>query len=160
MTPSRRPLSGPRFPAGTVALLLVFRWFLGPLSYSAGTPGGLFAPLLVVGALFGALFAAGWNQLVPGVPIDPIALSVVGMSTFFAATVRAPFTGILLIMEMTATTSQMVPMLAAAGIALAAATLLKGPPIYDTLRIRMLQDEARAAARAAGPAAPPGDAPS
>ena len=129
-------------PVGTVAVILVFRWFLAPLSYAAGTPGGLFAPLLVVGALSGALFAAGWNRLVPGVPIDPVALSIVGMSTFFAATVRAPFTGILLIMEMTATTSQTVPMLAAAGTALAAATLVKGPPIYDTLRFGMLRDEA------------------
>ncbi len=107
-------------------------------------PGGLFAPLLVIGALCGALFAAGWNRLVPGVPIDPIALSVVGMSTFFAATVRAPFTGILLIVEMTATPSQLVPMLAAAGMAVAAATLVQGPPIYDSLRIRMMQDQRRA----------------
>jgi CIC family chloride channel protein len=133
---------GAALPAGTVALLLVFRWFLGPISYSAGAPGGLFAPLLVLGALFGALFAAGWNRLAPGVPIDSIALSMIGMSTFFAATVRAPFTGVLLVVEMTAATSQIVPMMAAAGMAVAAATIIKGPPIYDTLRIRMLRDEA------------------
>lgn len=133
-------------PVVTIALILVFRWFLGPISYAAGTPGGLFAPLLVIGALCGALFAAGWNRLVPGVPIDPIALSVVGMSTFFAATVRAPFTGILLIVEMTATTSQIMPMLAAAGMAVTAATVLKGPPIYDSLRLAMLRAQGEEAA--------------
>jgi CIC family chloride channel protein len=128
-------------PLGTVLLLLVFRWLLGPLSYAAGTPGGLFAPLLVVGALSGALFAAWWNWLAPGVPLDPVALSLVGMSAFFAATVRAPFTGVILVVEMTATTSQLVPMLAAAGMAMATATLTGGLPIYDSLRLGMLREE-------------------
>jgi len=127
-------------PLGTVVLLLVLRWFLGPLSYAAGTPGGLFAPLLVVGALSGALFAACWNGLAPGAPMDPVALSIVGMSTFFAATVRAPFTGVLLVVEMTATTSQLVPMLAAAGMAVATATVARGLPIYDSLRLGMLRE--------------------
>jgi CIC family chloride channel protein len=79
-----------------------------------------------------------------------VAFAIIGMSTFFTAVVRAPFTGIVLIVEMTATTTQLMPMLAAAGTATLAATLLRGLPVYDTLRLRMLRREA-AEARATAP---------
>lgn len=120
-----------------LALALLVRWLLGPVSYAAGTPGGLFAPLLVVGALIGALAATAANAVAPGLDLSVLAFGIVGMSTFFAATVRAPVTGILLIVEMTATTSLLVPMLIATTVALLMASLLKGRPIYDVLRERL-----------------------
>lgn len=46
-----------------------------------------------------------------------IAIAVVGMSTLFAAGVRAPLTGIALIVEMTAIATVTVPMLLGAGAA-------------------------------------------
>lgn len=122
-------------PVSALVLLLVVRWFLGPISYSVGTPGGLFAPLLVVGAALGALLGSSANLLLP-TPLNPTALAIVGMSTFFAATVRAPFTGVVLVVEMTATTSLVAPMAVAAACAVVVATALRGAPIYDTLRIR------------------------
>ena len=124
-------------PLGTLLVWFVVRWFLGPLSYAPGTPGGLFAPLLFVGAAGGALVATVVDAAVPGAALDPTAFAIVGMSTFFAAVVRAPVTGVILIMEMTATTSLVVPMAVAAAVATFTATLLKGAPIYDTLRARM-----------------------
>lgn len=126
-------------PIGTLVVILVVRWLLGPVSYSVGTPGGLFAPLLVVGAAAGALLAQVVNTAVPAANLSPVAFAVVGMSTFFAAVVRAPFTGVVLIVEMTATTSLVVPMLLAAACAVLAATLMKGQPIYETLRLRLNQ---------------------
>lgn len=128
--------------------LLAIRTILGPLCYSAGTPGGVFAPLLLIGTLAGTLFADLANQLA-GLGLDPVAFSIVGMSTFFTAVVRAPVTGVALIVEMTATTSQAVPMLGAAAVATVVATLLRGPGIYDTLRLRMLRAEANTQAAAA-----------
>jgi chloride channel protein, CIC family len=138
-----------RMPLGSLLVILAVRWFLGPLSYAAGTPGGLFAPLLLVGAAAGALFAGTCNAVF-GIALDPVAFAIIGMSTFFTAVVRAPFTGIVLIVEMTATTTQLMPMLAAAGTAMLAATLLRGLPVYDTLRLRMLRREA-AETRATAP---------
>ncbi len=126
-------------PIGSLVVILVVRWLLGPVSYSAGTPGGLFAPLLVVGAAAGALLTEVVNAALPVADLSPVAFAVVGMSTFFAAVVRAPFTGVVLIVEMTATTSLVVPMLLAAACAVLAATLLKGQPIYETLRLRLNQ---------------------
>ncbi len=124
-----------------LAGLFAVRWFLGPVSYSAGTPGGLFAPLLVVGALFGALYAGILQGWLPGLGLNATGFAIVGMAAFFVGVVRAPFTGIVLVVEMTATTSLLAPLLIASFGAMLAATLLGGEPIYDTLRTRMLRAE-------------------
>jgi chloride channel protein, CIC family len=119
-------------------VLLLVRWVLGPLSYSMGTPGGLFAPLLLVGAATGALFASGANVIMPATDLlSPSAFALVGMAAFFTAVVRAPVTGILLICEMSGTVSLMIPLLIASVMAALVASLLRGEPIYDSLRTRM-----------------------
>jgi len=117
---------------------LVVRLVAGPLSYAAAVPGGLFAPLLAVGALWGLLFVGGLNTVLPdGNSSLVVPMAIVGMAAFFGAVVRAPVTAIVLVMEMTATTSLVVPMLAATAAAVLAAELLRSPPIYDSLRARM-----------------------
>jgi CIC family chloride channel protein len=124
------------YPLGALVVVLVVRWFLGPLAYSAGTPGGLFAPMLVLGATVGALFASVANLVLPeALPVT--AFAIAGMAAFFTAVVRSPVTGILLCVEMTATTSLLVPMLAAAGTTLVVCAMLRSTPIYDVLRLRM-----------------------
>ena len=64
-------------------------------------------------------------------------LAIVGMGAFFGAVVRAPLTGIAVVIEMTAATWAAVPLLAATAAAVLVAELLKSPPIYDSLRERM-----------------------
>jgi CIC family chloride channel protein len=126
-------------PALFLALVFVVRFVLGPVSYSAGTPGGLFAPLLLVGAAFGALAGSPLGPALGAFAPTPAALAVVGMAAFFAAVVQAPLTGIVLIAEMTGETVLLVPMLAASVAASLTASLLGGRPIYDVLRERMLE---------------------
>jgi H+/Cl- antiporter ClcA len=53
---SQRILAGGVSPAAIPAAFLV-RFGLSTVSYAAGTPGGLFAPMLVLGAQFGSLYA-------------------------------------------------------------------------------------------------------
>ncbi len=130
----------------TLTVIFVVRWFLGPFCYSAGTPGGLFAPLLVIGAAFGLLYATLLQTLLPGLGLQLTGFAIVGMTAFFVGVVRAPFTGIVLVAELTATTSLLVPMLIATFGAMLAATLLGSEPIYDTLRLRMLRKMSKPAA--------------
>jgi CIC family chloride channel protein len=119
-------------------VLLLVRWVLGPLSYSMGTPGGLFAPLLLVGAATGALFASGANLIIPTTDLlSPSAFALVGMAAFFTAVVRAPVTGILLICEMSGSVSLMIPLLIASVMAALVASLMRGQRIYASLRARM-----------------------
>jgi CIC family chloride channel protein len=130
------------------------RFLAGPISYAAGTPGGLFAPLLAIGALWGTIVHAGVHAAWPAFGDSAAPLVAVGMVAFFVVVVRAPLTGIVLISEMTATTSLLVPMALAAAAAALVATMFRSPPIYDSLRLRMLGDDGRAGARERDPDLP------
>ena len=130
--------------AGTLALVPVaflVRFALGAVSYAAGTPGGLFAPLLVLGAQSGLLFGAACHMALPSLDIQPEGFAVVGLAAFFTGVVRAPLTGIVLVTEMTANVTMLLPMLGACFAAMLVPTLLRNPPIYDSLREHTLRRE-------------------
>lgn len=124
-----------------VAVIVVVRFLAGPLSYAAGTPGGLFAPMLALGALLGLIGGHVVDLISPGVgtEITP-ALMLVGMATMFTSVVRAPLTGAILVMEMCASTAVAVPLLAASVTAVIVPQLLGSRPVYDLLRERMLRN--------------------
>lgn len=131
----------------------VARFVLGPLSYAARTPGGLFAPLLVLGAQLGLLFGAGGAALFPNLGVAPEAFAVVGMAALFTGIVQAPVTGIVLVVEMTAAFTTLLPMLAACFAAMLVAHLLRTEPIYDSLLARVV-GEASASHGDENPAGP------
>lgn len=132
-------LDGHHFALWVIGGYLVLRLFLGPLSYAAPVVGGLFAPMLVIGALWGVLFVGVVDYGWPGsIAFLAIPMAVVGMASFFAATVRAPVTGVVLVLEMTASTAAIIPMLVATAAAILTAYLVGSPPIYDSLRERSL----------------------
>jgi chloride channel protein, CIC family len=119
-----------------VALVFILRFGLGAVSYAAATPGGLFAPMLVLGSQSGLLFGTLCSRWFPGSAQYPTAFAVVGMAAFFTAVVRAPVTGIVLVVEMTASFSLLLPMLSACFAAMVVPTLLGNAPIYEVLRQR------------------------
>lgn len=135
-------LSGGYLVLPVVVGLSLVRFVAGPLSYAAAVPGGLFAPLLALGALWGVLFVGTVDAVWPGDLAGlGIPMALVGMAAFFGATVRAPVTAIVLVIEMTATTEVAIPMLAATAAAVLTAYLVGSPPIYDSLRERMPPEE-------------------
>ena len=129
-----------------VSLLGVFlaRFVLGPWSYAAGAPGGIFAPLLVLGASSGALFAGVLNHFLPLLGLSPIAFAVVGMAALFSASVRAPLTAMVLTVEMTGRGDLTLGLLGASLFAMLVAMLLGSEGIYQTLKRRMLDQQAAA----------------
>jgi len=123
---------------GGTALAATFlvRFALGPVSYAVRTPGGLFAPMLVLGSQCGLIFGNVGHYLFPGIVGDPLAYAVIGTAAFFAAVVRAPLTGIILVIELTGSYTQLLPMLAACFAAMLVPTLFNNPPIYDSLKMK------------------------
>jgi chloride channel protein, CIC family len=119
--------------AGTLMAVVMVRFLLGPLSYAAGTPGGLFAPIMALGALLGVGIGTGFTQLLPELVPQPLAFALAGMATFFTATVRAPLTGIVICLEMAGNYVMFFPMLAACLAAYLVAEILRDVPIYDAL---------------------------
>jgi CIC family chloride channel protein len=122
-------------------MIFLLRFGLGAVSYAAATPGGLFAPLLVLGAQLGLFFGILCRLAFPSpeIGITPDAFAVVGMAALFTAIVRAPLTGIVLVIEMTAAFVLLLPLLAACFAAMLVATLLRDDPIYDSLRKRTMR---------------------
>jgi CIC family chloride channel protein len=118
-----------------LVLYLLVRVVLTFASYSSGTPGGIFAPILALGALLGNLFAIA-TSAVTATPTDPAPYAIVAMAACFTAIVRSPLTGVVLLLEMTGGWTLILPMMAASLMAFVVPELLGIPPIYDSLRRR------------------------
>lgn len=131
---TQQALNGQAF-FGLTAIIFLVRFALGPISYSAKTPGGLFAPMLTIGSQGGLLIGWAWAHLFASISVLPREFAVVGMAALFTSVVRAPVTGIILMIELTGTFGLLLPMLTAAFAAMTVATLMKQEPIYDSLRI-------------------------
>lgn len=123
---------------GTLAIwilpgLFVFRLIFGALSYAAATPGGLFAPMLVLGAVAGLGLGHIYALLLPEVVTDPEVFALLGMAAIFAGVVRAPLTGIVLVIEMTGASTLLLPLLTSSFAALFVVERLGIDPIYASL---------------------------
>lgn len=133
--------------AGTVAgvtAMFALRFVLGTVSYAAATPGGLFAPMLVLGAQTGLVFGRiclDWFPGMSSITGDTSTFAVVGMAAFFVAVVRAPVTGIVLVTEMTASFTLLLPMMTACFTAMIVPMLLRVRPIYDSLGERVAAEK-------------------
>ncbi|WP_458404428.1 ClC family H(+)/Cl(-) exchange transporter [Methanobrevibacter sp.] len=128
---------------GVLVLLLVLKYLFSMFSFSSGAPGGIFLPILVLGAYIGAVFG---SVAVPvlGLEHDLIyKFIVVSMAGFFAATVRSPITGIVLLAEMSGSTESLVAMIIVSLIAYVIPTLLGNEPIYESLYDRLLLNKNR-----------------
>lgn len=138
---SERLLDGDMPVVTVLAGYLVVRFAAGPLSYAAGAPGGLFAPLLALGAVWGALVHGLALPLLPdggsASGSAAVAFVVTGMAALFSAVVRAPVTGIVLTVEITGSTALLVPLFTACFAATLTADRMGSTPIYDSLRLRM-----------------------
>jgi chloride channel protein, CIC family len=121
-----------------IPIFFIIRFLMTISSYGTGAAGGIFAPLLALGALLGLALGQIANRIAPGIVPLPAVFAVVGMAAYFTAIVRAPLTGIVLIVEMTGNYRQMLPLLVACFCAYAVAELLKDLPIYEALLERDL----------------------
>ena len=122
-----------------IPIYFMIRFLLTTTSYGTGAPGGIFTPLLVLGALIGLAFGQISNLIVPNIVPIPAVFAVVGMAAYFTAIVRAPLTGIMLIVEMTGDHSLMLALLVSCFCAYAVAEALKDMPIYEALLERDLK---------------------
>ena len=121
-----------------IGLYFIIRFVFTISSYGIGAPGGIFAPLLVLGALVGLAVGRAANLIIPEIVPVPAVFAVVGMAALFTAIVRAPLTGIMLIIEMTGSYTLMLPLLVSSFCAYIIAEALKDMPIYEALMKRSL----------------------
>jgi chloride channel protein, CIC family len=121
-----------------------FTWqFLGALvglkilatiiSFVSGTPGGMFAPTLFVGAMLGA-FVAGVEHLVfPHLALSTGTYAMVGMGVLFAGFLRAPMTSVFMVLEVSGNYTIILPVIVANTFAYVISRALRPTPIFDLL---------------------------
>ena len=115
-----------------LAILIAVKFIFTLFSYASGAPGGIFLPMLAIGALIGALA----QELLPIFGIEGNYLAnyiLLGMAAFFVAVVRAPITGAVLITEMAGSLGHFPAFILVSVIAALVAGLLGSKPIYDSL---------------------------
>lgn len=114
-------------------ILLIVRLIFSVLSYGSGLPGGIFLPILSLGAIIGALYgviAAKLGMLDSQFIVDCIIYAMAG---YFACIGKAPFTAILLITEMVGSLQHLMPLAVVSLISYTVVDLLNGLPIYEAL---------------------------
>jgi CIC family chloride channel protein len=117
----------------TLLVLFIGKMIATILSFSTGGSGGIFAPSLFIGTMMGGFIGylvSVWFAVDPAI-IGGAAL--LGMGAFFAGFIRAPFTSVLIIYEMTGNYSLILPLMFGNMIAFNIAERLHRMRIYDFL---------------------------
>lgn len=119
----------------SLAALFVLKMLFSLISFTSGVAGGIFLPILVQGAILGALFC----QIIKG---DNIGLFVIiSMAGYLTAVVRNPLTSVVLIFEMTRSLNGFLPLAVCCLLSYFTANILGTKPVYEFLLDRVLSRE-------------------
>lgn len=127
-------------PAYLLLLWILLRFVTTLMSYTTGVPGGIFAPMLALGTLAGLACYNMLLWLIPELDIHPGMFAVAGMGALFSAAVRAPVTGIILVVEMTQNYSLILPLMVSCLTSTTVVQLAGNEPIYTQLLRRTLKN--------------------
>ncbi len=127
-----------------IAFLIVLwlvKFAFSMISFGSGAPGGIFFPLLVLGGTIGAIFAKCAIGYLGYEEVLFYNFVILAMAGYFTAIVRAPITGVVLIIEMTGSFSHLLSLTVVSLIAYVTADLMKSPPIYEALLENLIHDQ-------------------
>jgi len=133
--------AGGELALGALAAIALGELAFTAFSFGSGTPGGIFLPMLAIGALLGGIT----GRIVEGLGLPGgynANFVILGMVGFFTAVVRAPITGSILVTEMSGSFAHFPALVLVAVAASLTAGLLRSEPIYDTL-LRQLAPQDR-----------------
>jgi chloride channel protein, CIC family len=122
-----------RFTWQFLALLAGLKIVATLLSFVSGTPGGMFAPTLFIGAMLGAAVGGVQHVLFPHLSGSPGTYALVGMGVLFAGFLRAPMTSVFMVLEVSGNYSIIVPVIVANTIAYVISRGLQPIAIFDLL---------------------------
>ncbi|MEN9869777.1 MAG: hypothetical protein RLZZ171_760, partial [Cyanobacteriota bacterium] len=127
----RELLIAGQFSWQTTAIVFVAQFCLTILAYSAGAPGGLFAPALVLGSALGYL--VGLTEVALISSESPYTFALTGMGAFFTSVVRVPVTAIIIVFEMTADFNLVLPLMITCAVAYIVAESVSKGSLYEHL---------------------------
>jgi CIC family chloride channel protein len=122
-----------RFTWQFLAILAGLKIIATLLSFVSGTPGGMFAPTLFIGAMLGAAVGGAEHVILPHLSGSPGTYALVGMGVLFAGFLRAPMTSVFMVLEVSGNYSIIVPVIVANTIAYVISRGLQPIAIFDLL---------------------------
>jgi CIC family chloride channel protein len=106
------------------------------ISFSSGTPGGMFAPTLFIGAMLGAAVGSVEKIFFPHLTGSVGSYALVGMGVLFAAFLRVPLTSVFMVFEVSGNYSIVLPVILANTIAYLIARSLQPVPVFEALTLQ------------------------
>lgn len=122
-----------QFAVKALVLLALFKILATTLSFSSGTPGGMFAPTLFIGAMLGGAVGGFEKIFFPHLTGSVGSYALVGMGVLFAAFLRAPLTSVFMVLEVSGNYSIILPVILANTIAYLISRSLQPMPIFELL---------------------------
>ena len=116
-----------------LAMLAGLKIIATMLSFVSGTPGGMFAPTLFIGAMLGAAVGGAEHALLPHLQYSAGTYALVGMGVLFAGFLRAPMTSVFMVLEVSGNYTIIVPVIVANTFAYVISRSLQPTSIFDTL---------------------------
>jgi H+/Cl- antiporter ClcA len=132
-----------KFTLKFIILILIIKFIYTMISYGSSAPGGIFLPMLVIGALIGNAYSLILSKIFNFDSIYAINFIVLAMVGYFVSVVRAPITGIILITELVGSFNHILSLSLVAFISYITAEFLKEEPIYEILLERLLKGKAQ-----------------
>lgn len=122
-----------QFPWKIMAILAGLKILTTTLSFVSGTPGGMFAPTLFIGAMLGGAVGGAERLLFPHLTGSIGTYVLVGMGVLFAGFLRAPMTSVFMVLEVSGNYSIIIPVILANTLAYLISRKLQPVPIFDIL---------------------------
>lgn len=135
------PAVAGNYSVGILLFIFISRILTTLLCFSSGAPGGIFAPMLALGTLLGTAYGLLCASWFPAYHLQAGTFAIAGMGALFAASVRAPLTGIVLVLEMTDNYQLILPMIITCLGATLLAQMLGGKPLYSSILARTLEKQ-------------------
>lgn len=126
------------FSMKILLIILVVKFCFTMISFGSSAPGGIFLPLLVIGALIGNVYIDGLNYFFGFNYVYKDNFIILAMAGYFAAIVKSPITGSVLITEMTGSFTHLLPVAMISLISYVVADIMNSKPIYEALLERIL----------------------
>ncbi|MDE3168608.1 MAG: chloride channel protein [Acidobacteriota bacterium] len=103
------------------------------VSFLSGTPGGMFAPTLFIGAMLGGGVGAIEHHFFPSITTSVGMFALVGMGTLFGGFLRVPITSVFMVIEVSGSYSAALPVMVSSLIAYFIARRFQETALFDML---------------------------
>ena len=117
-----------------IAVVFLVKFIAVPICFGSGAPGGIFLPMLMLGAFLGWLSGIAFSAC--GLEASYDSMALMGMAAFLAAVGRTPITAVVMVFEMTGGYNMILPIMLCAAVADFTVGRLGGKPIYSELILR------------------------